>query len=96
MKTVEYLNGSFCKADRVNPNDFGVIDNDIFMVENVGNLFKGKPIDLVIDALKQLNFSLPHGKEILFNVIVDSFEESRETGYFTKYVVFQGLLRSFM
>lgn len=96
MKNIEYVNGVFYKADIVSPTVFGVIDNDIFKVECIGCLYKSKPTDLAIDALKQLNNSLPYGKEIIFNIIVDSYDENKDTGYFTKYVVFQGLYRTFI
>lgn len=52
MKNIEYVNGVFYKADIVSPTVFGVIDNDIFKVECIGCLYKGKPTDLAIDALK--------------------------------------------
>ena len=96
MKNIEYVNGVFYKADKVSHNVFGIIDNDIFWVECIGYLYKGKPADLATDALKHLNYSLPYGKEIIFNIIVDSYEESKDTGYFTKYVVFQGLYRTYI
>ena len=71
MIKVLYFNGSYSRAYKVSPIDFGKVGNAIIMASNEGWPFRGKPEDMARDAICHINGQL--GYEIgLFPVVLDS------------------------
>jgi len=91
MIKINYVNGSFVRADKVSSKDVEQVGNAIIMASNEGWPFRGKPDDLARDALSRINEQL--GYEIgLLPVILSRDGGTDESGdYYTTEVVFQAV-----
>ncbi len=89
MIKISYLNGSYNRANRISPIDFGQVGNAIIIASNDGWPYQGKPEDLARNALFHINRQL--GYEIgLFPVVLSSNSRTNVEGMvYTTEVVFQ-------
>ena len=91
MIQVNYFNGSYSRANKVSPKDFGQVGNAIIMASNEGWPYQGKPDDMARDAVCHINGKL--GFEIgAFPVVLDSKSGTDVEGkVYTTEVVFQAV-----
>lgn len=55
MIQVNYFNGSYSRANKVSPKDFGQVGKAIIMASNEGWPYQGKPDDMARDAICHIN-----------------------------------------
>lgn len=55
MLIVNYLNGSYSRANNVSPKDIGQVCNAIIMASNEESPYRGKPVDMARDAIRHIN-----------------------------------------
>ena len=92
MKKIKFINGSYNRANKVCPEDFGHAGSAIITARNEGWPFRGKPEDMAKDAIYHINKQL--GFEIgLFPVILSSkmIVEGQDKVYTTE-IVFQAFI----
>ncbi len=90
MIKINYVNGSFLRANKEISKDVEQVGNAIIMASNEGWPFRGKPEDLARDALGRINDQL--GYEIgLLPVILSSNGGMDKNGDYTTEVVFQAV-----
>ena len=71
MIKINYFNGSYSRANKVSPKDFGQVGKAIIMASNEGWPFPGEPNDMARDAICRVNQELGY-KIGLFPVVLDS------------------------
>lgn len=91
MIKIKYTNGSYSRANKVSPIDFGQGRNTVIIASNEGWLpFRGKPEDMARDAIGHINEAL--GYEIgYFPVFSECFQGIDDLGFITSKVVFQAV-----
>lgn len=91
MIKIKFFNGSYSRANKVSPKDFGQVGNAIIMASNEGIPFRGKPEDMARDAICHINEGL--GYEIgLFPIVLSCKEGTDvECRFYTTEVVFQAI-----
>lgn len=88
---INYVNGSFSRAENLSPKKLGLSENAIILARNEGWPFRGKPEDMAKDAIRHINDEL--GKDLaMFPVIIccKQFIDEQDN-YFTEEVVFQAI-----
>ena len=91
MIKINYVNGSFVRADKVSSKDVEQVGNTIIMASNEGWPFRGKPDDFARDALDHLSKDYPLCMG-LFLVILDSKSGTDNYGHYTNEVLFQAVI----
>lgn len=92
MIKISYLNGSYNRANKVDPENLGQVGNAIIMASNEGWPYRGKPEDMARDAICHINKQL--GFEIsVFPVILSSKTIVKDLDkFYTTEIVFQAVV----
>ena len=92
MKEIKYLNGSYCRANKIYPEDFGQDGNAIIIAKNEGWPFRGEPKDMARDAIRHINAE--HGLEFALIPVINFCKQSIDDQgiLLTEEVIFQVII----
>lgn len=90
MISVYYNNGSYGGINKMHLTDFEQLKNEMFVVQNEGMPFRGKPSDMASDTLSHI-LEKTSPESTLFPVIFESDDGIDKYGNYTNKVVFQAV-----
>jgi hypothetical protein len=91
MLFVSFINGSFKGINNMELMDFEQLKNELFVVQNEGMPFRGKPSDMASDTLSHIIERISP-ESALFPVIFESDGGIDNYGNYTNKVIFQAVV----